>query len=79
MRYSPGYGDLDLEIQPKLLKLLDGEQIGITTNSSHLLLPQKSITALIGLSDRESDSQAQCDFNCNLCKFKECVYNRKEY
>lgn len=51
MRYSPGYGDLSLSIQPQLLEVVEGEALGITITPSNFLLPQKSITALHGLGE----------------------------
>lgn len=49
-RFSPGYGDLPLEIQPRLLDVLDaGRKIGLTCTDSHILLPRKSVTAIIGI------------------------------
>ena len=49
-RFSPGYGDLSLDIQPVLLSLLDaGKRLGITLGSSYLMSPSKSVTAIIGL------------------------------
>ena len=48
MRYSPGYGDWPLSVQPTLLKLLNGERIGITLDSSNIMTPRKSVTALLG-------------------------------
>ena len=49
-RFSPGYGDLSIEIQPVLLSLLDAEKrLGITLGSSYLMSPSKSVTAVIGL------------------------------
>ena len=51
-RFSPGYGDLPLEIQPKLLDMLNASKnIGITINSSLLMTPVKSITAIMGVCD----------------------------
>jgi hypothetical protein len=48
-RFSPGYGDLPLEVQPGLLALLNAERrIGLTVTASNMLLPQKSVTAIIG-------------------------------
>ncbi|GAB6138583.1 hypothetical protein [Halanaerobaculum tunisiense] len=74
MRYSPGYGDSTLDIQPQLLNLLAGANLGITTNQSFLLQPQKSITALIGLGVEETE-QAGCDFDCRNCELESCIYN----
>ena len=49
-RFSPGYGDLSLELQRPLLKLLCAERtVGITLTESLLMRPQKSITAIVGI------------------------------
>jgi hypothetical protein len=49
-RFSPGYGDLPLEIQKPLLSFLDAEKtVGITLSSSLLMTPTKSITAIAGI------------------------------
>ena len=74
MRYSPGYGDLNLDIQPQLLELVQGQELGIEVNDSFLLIPQKSITALIGLGQTESKVQPQCDFDCANCDYDSCIY-----
>ena len=52
-RFSPGYGDLPLSLQPAICGLLDAERrVGIHVTSSFLMNPSKSVTAVIGLSDR---------------------------
>jgi hypothetical protein len=48
-RFSPGYGDLKLDFQKPLLELLEADKLGVTLNESFLLIPEKSITALVGL------------------------------
>ena len=49
-RFSPGYGDLPLEIQKDIFSLLDCERkIGLTLTDSLLMSPSKSVTAFIGL------------------------------
>ena len=51
-RFSPGYGDLPLEIQPDLLGVLNASKnAGITINNSLLMTPVKSITAIMGVYD----------------------------
>ena len=51
-RFSPGYGDLPLEQQRTLCRVLDLERrIGVSLAESGLMIPQKSVTALIGVSD----------------------------
>ncbi|MFN3659650.1 MAG: hypothetical protein ACK4TN_00250 [Brevinematales bacterium] len=49
MRFSPGYGDWKLDIQPEILRVLKAEEIGLSVHpESYILLPEKSITAVIG-------------------------------
>lgn len=49
-RYSPGYGDLSISFQPLILERLNArELLGITLNSSYLMTPMKSITAIMGI------------------------------
>ncbi len=50
-RYSPGYGDLPLLIQGELLKVLGGDSLGIRVSPSYMLIPRKSVTALIGVME----------------------------
>ena len=51
-RFSPGYGDLPLEIQPGILKFLNADKLlGITINNALLMSPGKSVTAIMGIKD----------------------------
>ena len=51
-RFSPGYGDLPLDIQPAVCAALDaGRRVGIHVSDSFLMNPMKSVTAVIGISD----------------------------
>lgn len=51
-RFSPGYGDLSLDIQPAVCAALDaGRRVGIHVSDSFLMNPMKSVTAVIGISD----------------------------
>ena len=51
-RYSPGYGDFPIEHQPKILSLLDASRkTGITLTDGYLMIPSKSVTAVIGIYD----------------------------
>ncbi len=72
-RYSPGYGDFPIEMQKTLLQVVDGpKSIGLTTNESCILIPRKSITAVIGTADHPVTGYlATCDEctirdNCRL-------------
>ncbi len=54
-RFSPGYGDLPLTLQKNIFALLDCERkIGVTLGDSLLMTPAKSVTAFIGLKNKEN-------------------------
>ena len=49
-RFSPGYGDLSLDFQRDLFRVLDCQRtIGLALNESMLMSPSKSVTAVIGI------------------------------
>lgn len=49
-RFSPGFGDLTLELQDAFLQTIDADKLlGIHAGSSHLMTPMKSVTAIVGL------------------------------
>ncbi len=50
-RFSPGYGDLPLELQQEFERVLQmRKNIGISLSDSNIMTPSKSITAVIGIS-----------------------------
>ena len=55
-RFSPGYGDLPLEFQREIFRILDcPKRIGLSLNQSLLMSPTKSVTALVGLFPQERE------------------------
>lgn len=82
-RFSPGYGDVSLRLQRDLLRLLAAESIGVHLTKSDLMVPQKSITALLGW---RAGACADDDSNkCAVCQKHDCRFrhsaeesNRKE-
>ena len=51
-RFSPGYGDLSLGVQKDVLEACNAQRLlGITLTDANLMLPTKSITAIIGRCD----------------------------
>jgi len=71
-RFSPGYGGWDLGVQRKLLELSGGYDIGVTVNENDMLIPRKSITAVIGWTrERQEDLLHKCPgCDMNSCDFK---------
>ena len=75
-RFSPGYGDLPLDTQKSLVPALEMEKrIGVSLSSSMLMIPRKSVTAVMGISDVPYVSaRTECE-KCMM--FRDCAF-RKE-
>lgn len=75
-RYSPGYGDLPLDIQNSFLRALDaGKKIGLTVSENNLLFPRKSVTAIIGIVNNGIEKKRK---SCKECSNYENCSFRKE-
>lgn len=74
-RFSPGYGDLPIAYQPAILNVLQCRNIGLTCTPSLLLLPRKSVTAIMGAGANISyKKSAKCE-SCShfeSCNYKVC-------
>ena len=75
-RFSPGYGDLPLTVQPDILAATDATRyLGVQATDSCLMLPQKTVTAVIGIADRPQPARIR---GCSVCSMRgDCDY-RKE-
>ena len=75
-RFSPGYGDMPLTQQAQFCALLNtARTVGVTLTSGGLMLPQKSVTALIGVSDKPRKKRPK---GCAYCKlFGSCDISKE--
>jgi len=65
-RFSPGYGDLKLDHQRDWFRLLDiTKQIGIELTDSLLMVPTKSVTAIIGIGINKGTQGCSGCAGCN--------------
>jgi len=74
-RFSAGYGDLPLDQQSDFIQMLDtARKIGLTVTPQNTLLPMKSVTAIIGLSDQPVKDARRycCGKSCTECPNREC-------
>lgn len=71
-RFSAGYGDFELSAQREIFKVLDCQRkIGLTLNDSLIMSPSKSVTAIIGISDKPREN---CAERCSACSKTDCEY-----
>lgn len=73
-RYSPGYGDLPLTLQGDLLALLDApRRVGLTASASNILLPRKSVTAILGVAQSPIERKSRSCLGCpahDSCQYR---------
>lgn len=63
-RFSPGYGDLSIDYQRDISNILNLERsIGVKLSQSGIMIPRKSVTAIIGISNVEQERRESCE-NC---------------
>lgn len=75
-RFSPGYGDFSVEFQKEMFSVLDcNRKIGLSLNESMIMTPSKSVTAVMGISDRICKMNNE---NCFYCDMKNCNFRRKK-
>jgi len=51
-RYSPGYGDLDLNNQKIMYNVLQLAKLDIELTEKYMLIPEKSVTAIAGIKEK---------------------------
>lgn len=75
-RYSPGYGDWCIDVQPLVAAALDAaRQIGLYVTATNLMTPRKSITALLGVSDHPVTGHLA---GCGHCVLRaRCEYRKR--
>lgn len=74
-RFSPGYGDFPISIQREFCTVLDtARKIGVCVSDSGIMIPRKSISAIIGISEQPQKHMDTGCVDCRLldgCKFRE--------
>ena len=75
-RYSPGYGDWPLAVQPLLAAALDtARRAGLCVTENNLMTPRKSVTAILGLSDHPVKGHLA---GCGHCVLRtRCEYRKR--
>ena len=73
-RYSPGYGDLPLAIQGRFLDTIEAtKRAGIYLSEGDIMLPEKSVTAIMGVSEVNTHCRME---GCEVCANITCAYRR---
>ena len=74
-RFSPGYGDFPLEYQQDFAHILRMQkEIGVSLTESLLMIPTKSVTAIIGITEEKQKCVLQGCEDCEQAPV--CAFSR---
>ena len=72
-RFSPGYGDLNINTQPLVLGCCDASRkVGVTLTHNNLMIPSKSVSAISGV--RPKGEVCEHHSRCENCEKENCLY-----
>ena len=71
--FSPGYGGWEVSQQEIIFKSISAYNIGVSLSEGYMMLPQKSLSWIIGVG-KEMIISSEEDNNCGNCQYKSCNY-----
>ena len=75
-RFSPGYGDMPLEQTKEICAVLQAEKtIGLHVSQSGIMIPRKSVTAIMGVSAKKMPGRPS---RCAICSMRESCMLREQ-
>jgi len=74
-RFSPGYCDWEIDQQKMVFQAMNGDSADVLLTNEYLMVPQKSLSGIIGIGTCEHNIQ---NYNpCNTCKEQNCPGRRE--
>lgn len=75
-RFSPGYGDMPISCQKKFVDSVNAaREIGLNVSENFIMIPRKSVTAVIGLSEEPIEKKRR---GCAVCSMRErCEFRKR--
>lgn len=74
-RFSPGYGDMPITVQPRFLETLNAaRQIGLTLTPTGIMTPRKSVSAVIGIAGKPQTKRFRGCAYCSM--FENCTFRK---
>jgi hypothetical protein len=73
LRFSPGYCDWRISQQKMVFRALNGDTAGVRLTDGCLMVPQKSVSGIIGIGPA---SEVESYNPCKTCKKRDCIGRR---
>ena len=74
VQYAPGYCDWDVSQQKVLFRAIDSTSVGVRLTESCLMIPQKSVSGIIGIGQLDTTRPPPCLVVCS--KRASCTHKR---
>jgi len=73
-RYSPGYCNWNVSEQQQLFSFFPENFCGVSLSSSSLMLPEKSVSGMIGAGAKVK----KVPYTCAICGMENCLYSKSK-
>jgi hypothetical protein len=77
IKYSPGYCDWDVSQQAELFKLVDASTVCVSLTPGCMMVPQKSVSGIIGLGKLDERRAPPCTAICDRKAI--CTHKRAQW
>ncbi len=75
-RFSPGYGDLSIQVQPEFLRQVDAaRRVGVTLTDGLVMTPTKSVSAVVGVAYKPGANPLE-HHDCSCCSLHNCAFRK---
>ncbi len=74
--FSPGSPDWDISQQEIIFQLIPAQKIGVRLTDSFMMIPQKSLSWLIGLGDNLVIPFQEEGHSCKICQAENCQFRK---
>lgn len=74
--FSPGYSGWNISQQKIIFEIIPADDIGVILTKGYMMLPQKSLSWVIGVG-KKIDKSFSNDNDCKNCQFRSCKYRFK--
>jgi len=73
---SPGYGDWDVSQQKNIFQIIPADKIGVKLTESYLMVPQKSLSWIIGIGKNIVTPYKEEGHSCKICQAENCQFRK---
>jgi hypothetical protein len=63
--FSPGQGEIPMEMQAQLFQALNPQEIGVTINDRYMMHPKKTVSGIFGIQTEKIENRIR---PCDLCE-----------